>query len=273
MATYTLTGSGIQAISAPGCLAIVVTVFPTAYGAGNASPSNWYDLGLLRVGNAQGYLSTVPIDATNLLLPCPAAATHLGYSLKPGVTITAEERAEIPFAGRAAAAIVPNPHVLSTLSRQSLGQELSADSSVAPGTAAWVGANGCALIPLRLENAFTSTNGFFVVGTATAGNYDLGVYDDSFNLLAHTGSTAVPAINVMATPALAVTLAAGRYWLALAFSSGSVQVVCLSQVTAARARIVGARLVTTNFPLATLPTVVAYTVNAIPLFGIADYAL
>ena len=197
MAPYTLTGSGIQAISAPGCLAIVVTVFPTAYGAGNASPSNWYDLGLLRVGNAQGYLSTVPVDATNLLLPCPAAATHLGYSLKPGVTITAEERAEIPFAGRAATAIVPQPHVLSPFSTQVIGQELSADSTAVPVSTVWAGANVCALLPLRLTTTFVCTNAFYVAGSASNGNYDIGVYDLTFNLLAHLGATAVPAINVM----------------------------------------------------------------------------
>ena len=99
MATFTLTGSGAQAIASPGSLAITITVFPSGLQAGNANPENWYHLGLLRLGNAHGYLPAVPLDATNMLLPCPNGATLLGYKLRAGVEITVEERAEQPYAG------------------------------------------------------------------------------------------------------------------------------------------------------------------------------
>ncbi len=99
MATFTLTGTGVQAIASPGSLAVTITVFPAGLQQGNANPANWYHLGLLRVGNTHGYLPAVPLDATNMLLPCPNGATLLGYSLGAGVEITAEERPEQPYAG------------------------------------------------------------------------------------------------------------------------------------------------------------------------------
>lgn len=99
MATYTLSGTGIQAISTPGSLAVVVTVGSSTAQRGEANPDNLFHLGQLRIGNTHGYLPSVPIDAVNMLLPCINGATLLGYKLKSGVTITVEERAEQPYAG------------------------------------------------------------------------------------------------------------------------------------------------------------------------------
>jgi hypothetical protein len=99
MATFTLTGTGVQAISSPGSLAITVTVGGGSAQVGYANPANLYHVGLLRVGNTHGYGPAIPVDAVNMLLPCINGATLLGYALASGVTITAEERAEQPYAG------------------------------------------------------------------------------------------------------------------------------------------------------------------------------
>lgn len=99
MATYTLSGTGVQAISSPGSLAITITVGGGSAQIGTANPANLYHVGLLRIGNTHGYGPAVPIDAVNMLLPCINGATLLGYALTTGITITAEERAEQPYAG------------------------------------------------------------------------------------------------------------------------------------------------------------------------------
>src|SRR5260370_37506726 len=99
MATYTLSGTGIQAIASVGSLAIVITVGATSAQVGGANPANKYHVGLLRVGTAHGYLPAVALDAVNMLLPLPAGAVNLGYALASGVTITAEERSEVPWQG------------------------------------------------------------------------------------------------------------------------------------------------------------------------------
>jgi len=97
--TYSLSGSGTQSVSSPGSLAIVVTSLPAIATDGRATPANHYDLGLLRLGTAHGYLPAFPIDATNQLVPCPSGVIHVGYTLLHGCTITLEERAEIPWQG------------------------------------------------------------------------------------------------------------------------------------------------------------------------------
>src|SRR5713101_4692671 len=99
MPTYTLTGSGTQAVSSPGSLAVVITVPPTTVSIGNANPRNLYHTGFIRLGTAHGYLPPIPLDADNQLIACPNGVTVFGYSIAAGVTVTVEERAEQPYAG------------------------------------------------------------------------------------------------------------------------------------------------------------------------------
>jgi hypothetical protein len=99
MATYTLSGTGDQTLATPGSLAITVTVFPATPRQGSAHPTNYYQLGQLRLATAHGYLPAFSLDALNMLVPCPDGIISIGYALDPGTTITVEERAEIPWRG------------------------------------------------------------------------------------------------------------------------------------------------------------------------------
>jgi hypothetical protein len=99
VSTFTLSGSGTQAVSAPGSLALAITTLPAIQSDGRANPANHYDVGLLRLGTAHGYLAAFPIDATAQLIPCPAGVSIVGYSLFNGAVVTIEERAEIPWQG------------------------------------------------------------------------------------------------------------------------------------------------------------------------------
>jgi len=82
MAVYNLSGAGTQGLTAgTSKLRVEVIVFPSHFSVGRASPPNYYDIGLLRLGDQGSYYPVIPIDATDVLIPCPAGVTTLGYSL------------------------------------------------------------------------------------------------------------------------------------------------------------------------------------------------
>jgi len=82
VAVYNLSGSGTQGLT-PGTtkLRVEVITFPLIFSVGRATPPNYYDIGLLRLGDQGSYYPAVAIDATDVLVPCPAGVTTLGYSL------------------------------------------------------------------------------------------------------------------------------------------------------------------------------------------------
>ncbi len=225
MSTFTLTGSGIQAISTPGSLAIVVTVGASLGFVGNANPANQYHLGLLRLGTAHGYLPAVPVDAVNMLLPCPAAAVNLGYKLTTGVTITVEERAEVlTQVGVVPSSVIPPaPNIVTPFSDLSLGGILAATAASVAASGAWFSANAAVFYPFRLSAPFTSTNFFWLNGGVVSGNVCGGVYDASFTRLATTGSTAQATTQAIQTVAMAIALTPGLYYLALAIDNVTAQ--------------------------------------------------
>ena len=82
MATYDLTGWGVQALT-PGVARIFVEVlvYPASTQAGQARPTNYYHIGLLRQGVQGAYGPVVPIDASEIFLDLYDGVTDLGYSL------------------------------------------------------------------------------------------------------------------------------------------------------------------------------------------------
>ena len=92
MAQYTLQGTGVIALSSGvSQLRTAVTVFPTGYSTGRAIPTNYYDVGLLRLGNQGSYYPPVALDATDTIVDVPGGVTSLGYSLFGAATATATE--------------------------------------------------------------------------------------------------------------------------------------------------------------------------------------
>ena len=82
MATYDLSGSGVQALtSGTTRLFLAVTAFPPGVTTGRAMPLNYYDVGLLRVG-ISGYVGPAfAVDAQNMWIDLPAGADSIGYAL------------------------------------------------------------------------------------------------------------------------------------------------------------------------------------------------
>lgn len=92
MVQHTLQGTGVVGLS-PGVsqLRTSVTVFPSGYSTGRAIPTNYYDVGLLRLGNQGSYYPPIALDATDTIIDVPSGVTSLGYSLFGAATAVATE--------------------------------------------------------------------------------------------------------------------------------------------------------------------------------------
>jgi hypothetical protein len=62
-------------------LLVDVTSFDARRSAGRATPTNYYDLGLLRLGVLGSYGPTMAIDAASMFIDLPIGVNQLGYSL------------------------------------------------------------------------------------------------------------------------------------------------------------------------------------------------
>lgn len=92
MSSYDLSGVGVQALSTSVTrITVAVLAFGTRYSVGEASPANYFKLGLLRFGIGGAYAPATPIDGASIYRDAPAGADALGYSLWPGVSVRVTE--------------------------------------------------------------------------------------------------------------------------------------------------------------------------------------
>src|SRR5258708_4112279 len=98
---FSLSGAGVHAITpGTGWLEVHVTTFPALPGVGRANPANYYELGLLRVGDGTGFWPAQPIEAEHQVVGCPSGTTQLGYALFAGTIIEVTDVAgSNPFSG------------------------------------------------------------------------------------------------------------------------------------------------------------------------------
>lgn len=91
-AVYTLTGSGIQALSA-GTTRVQFSVAADSgtMRIGRANPRNLAQQGLIRFGDATGWYRSEPLDGDLVWLDCPHGTTRMGYSMIDGASYTATE--------------------------------------------------------------------------------------------------------------------------------------------------------------------------------------
>lgn len=273
MSSYNLTGTGIQNLSSGvGELDVTITTLAGVSRNGNANPVNRYDQGLLRLGNAFGFYPALPIDADNMVVPVPSGITRLGYKLLNGAAITVAEVFGVsPLYGGGISVAIPVPNVIGPWNRESIGVQFVANSGSFSATTAWGSANRSMLVPFQLTDTFVSTTAFVVSGSTANGNWDIGIYDNTLNLLAHTGSVAQTSSPVWNTATLAYTLYPGKYWLGFSSNSSTAVYNCLLFGAASRARAMGVRQADSNFPLATNPTLVTTpTSSQVAVFGISS---
>lgn len=72
-------------------LFVDVLVFGAGLSSGNAVPTNYYGLGLLRIGWHGSYYPVIPIDAASMFIVVPDKADGLGYSLLTTTSIRVTE--------------------------------------------------------------------------------------------------------------------------------------------------------------------------------------
>lgn len=243
---------------------------------GHANPTNRYDQGLLRLGTSFGYYPAVPIDADLMVLPVWPGVTKLGYALLGGGTIDVTEVfGTTPTLGSGTLLVsIPVPLVISPISAQSLGAELTLIGAGSPSNQVGSTANRSWLIPFRLSETFTCTSAFVLTGTTIAGHWDVGVYDSAFALLGHTGSQSEANASSINTANLSLTLAAGHYYLAFAIDSATASYQMWGAGNSLRLRGVGFRWADSNFPLATGPTVInTPIISTVPFCGISGFTI
>jgi len=90
--SYTLTGTGIQALSSNvTAFNVTISTPPLNPGSGSANPLDYYGVGFLRPGTASAFWDPFTISGGPQWLPCPFGATRVGYSLLNGAVITLAE--------------------------------------------------------------------------------------------------------------------------------------------------------------------------------------
>lgn len=100
MSTYTLSGSGIQSLSAgTGALHVTLVSVPDPAGNGGANPLDYYGVGVLRAGDSVAFWEPFTVCGGPQWIGLPTGTTRIGYALPAGVTISvAEVAAPSPLA-------------------------------------------------------------------------------------------------------------------------------------------------------------------------------
>jgi hypothetical protein len=92
MASWSGIGSGSHALTAGTThVFVVVNVVPPGVSVGNASPPNYYGVGLVRVGFLSQWRGAVPIDSLDWMIDIPADADNFAWNILSGGAVTFTE--------------------------------------------------------------------------------------------------------------------------------------------------------------------------------------
>jgi hypothetical protein len=92
MAVYPLTGAGLQPLSALARRLLVdVTTFGTGLSTGQATPINFFHIGMLRLGRGGYFYPPFPLDAQHQCIDLPTGVDTLGFTCLAGTAITVTE--------------------------------------------------------------------------------------------------------------------------------------------------------------------------------------
>jgi hypothetical protein len=163
-----------------------------------------------------------------------------------------------------------NPLMLTPWSPLSLGVELAALATPAPTSTAWGTANLARMVPFTLVKTATLVKGFWANGATANGNVCVGVYNNAAERLCTTGSVAQTGTSVLQEAALTgtLTLAPGRYYLALSSSSATATFLAVApNVQVLKA--LGMAQAASAFPLPASITPAALASAVLPLCGVS----
>lgn len=143
----------------------------------------------------------------------------------------------------------PDNEVITPLSRCSIGNVITACSDTGSSIAwASAAANLAGFYPFTLARSYTVAAVFWVNGSTSSGNVDVGIYDTTGTKKASIGSTAQGTINVFQSAALSVTLTPGQYFFAMVADNATGQYAATT-LSVRKLRAYGVRQRSTSFPL------------------------
>lgn len=166
-----------------------------------------------------------------------------------------------------------NNHVINTLSPEAIGVDCVGMSLGFTSAVAWPSANLAFFIPFRVKHTFTVVKMSWINGTVATDNVDVGVYDQSGNLLVSSGSTATSGINAIQTVDITdTTLLPGLYYMAMA-RNGTTNTNKANNTSSILSRGIGVLSMATAFPLPNPATMVGSTTAYIPFIALHSRTL
>lgn len=89
--SHTVSGTGSITVSAPAFLALAISGRPARLSSGAANPPNWYHVGMLSWGTANGAMVAYPVTRDADLVQLPAGMSTVWYEFASGVTAVITE--------------------------------------------------------------------------------------------------------------------------------------------------------------------------------------
>lgn len=165
-----------------------------------------------------------------------------------------------------------NRSVISILTSESIGNELTAVGASSGASAAWPAANLALYVPFRVGHPMLIAQVFWAVGTSGTDSVDFGVYDAQQNKIFSTGTTLTSGSGaVQSVDITDVTLSPGLYYLAMAVNGTTNTFTSYGTgMTAPIARAMGCYEQTTAFNLPTTATFTGSTRTVVPFMGLTN---
>jgi len=159
---------------------------------------------------------------------------------------------------------------MTTQSMFSVGGAVLANGG-ACSSAAWPTTNRAYFFPFVLTTTRTYVLAIWANGATVSGNVDLGIYDTDGTRKTSTGSQAQSgtSVNQKFTLASALTLAPGRYFMAMSVDNTTATVI-RATCSAPSGRVCGSQMMDSAFVLPATATFARYAGSHIPLFGFSE---
>lgn len=146
-------------------------------------------------------------------------------------------------------------------------------SGAGPSGAAWGTANLGLYFPVTIQAPVVFTHACVANGATASGNVDIGLYDDAWNRITSTGSTAQSGTStVQVIDITDILVTPGRYYIALALSSATGTVQMTSSGNAMLGAGMGWAQETSALPLPATATPARYAQTFAPWFGFSRRA-
>lgn len=163
--------------------------------------------------------------------------------------------------------------LLST-SPEAIGLGIRMGSASGPASAAWPSADLAILVPVTLTRAqsMDAIRAVLANGATASGNFDIGLYDESYARVASLGSTGQSGTSVPQLTPVSWRFGKGRWYMALAMDGNVGTVASIGSFTAGTLAALGCLQMASAFPLPATITPAVCTQSILPIFGLSRSA-